>query len=198
MKRHRLAMNTEKTTTMVFSRKKVDCSVEVDGRKLENVTEQTYLGVILSEDGRMECELEKRICAALSAAEAVRSQVLESRELSKSAKMLVYKTMIEPTLTYGAESWVLKEREKQRVQAAEMRVLRKIAGVRRIDHVRNKDIRAQLRQEGVVEQVGRKREVWKKKVEEQIGSITEMAMHGVVPGQDQEEGQESDGAMLTD
>ena len=60
------------------------------------------------------------------------------------------------------ESRMLKEREKQRVQAAEMRVLRKIAGVMRIDHVRNEDIRAQLMQEGVVEQVGRKREVWKK------------------------------------
>ena len=38
-----------------------------------------------------------------------------------------------------------------------MRVLRKIAGVRRIDHVRNEDIRAQLRQEGVMKQVGRKK-----------------------------------------
>ena len=70
--------------------------MEVDGQKLENVREQTYLGVILSEDGRMECELEKRIGAALSAAGAVRNQVLENRELSKSAKMLVYKAMIEP------------------------------------------------------------------------------------------------------
>ena len=182
VKRHRLAMNTEKTTTMVFSRKQVDCSVEVDGRKLENVGKQTYLGVILNEDGRMECELEKRIGAALSAAGAVRSQVFESRELSRSAKMLVYKAMIEPTLTYGAESWVLKEREKQRVQAAEMRVLRKIAGVKRIDHVRNDDIRTQLGEEGIVEQVRRRREVWKKQVEEQVGSITEMVMSGVVPG----------------
>ena len=182
VKRHRLAMNTEKTTTMVFSRKQVDCSVEVDGRKLENVGKQTYLGVILSEDGRMECELEKRIGAALSAAGAVRSQVFESRELSRSAKMLVYKAMIEPTLTYGAESWVLKEREKQRVQAAEMRVLRKIAEVKRIDHVRNDDIRTQLGQEGIVEQVRRRREVWEKQVEEQVGSITEMVMSGVVPG----------------
>ena len=95
--------------------------------------------------------------------------------------MLVYKAMIEPTLTYGAESRVLKEREKQRVQAAEMRVLRKIAGVRRIDHVRNDDIRTQLGHEGIVEQV-RRREVWKKQVEEQVGSITEMVMSGVVPG----------------
>ena len=51
------------------------------------------------------------------------------------------KAMIEPTLTYGAESWVLTGREKQRIQAAEMRVFRKIAGVRRMDHVRNDDIR---------------------------------------------------------
>ena len=61
----------------------------------------------------MDCELEKRIGATLSAAGAVRSQVFESMELSRSAKMLVYKAMIEPTLTHGAESWVLKEREKQ-------------------------------------------------------------------------------------
>ena len=82
--------------------------------------------------------------------------------------------MIEPTLMYGAESWVLKEREKQRVQAAEMRVLRKIAGVRRIDNMRNDDIRTQLRQEGIVEQVRRKREVWKKQVEDVIANVIAM------------------------
>ena len=75
---------------------------------------------------------------------------------------------------YGAESWVLKEREKQRVQAAEMRVLRKIAGVRRIDNMRNDDIRTQLRQEGIVEQVRRKREVWKKQVEDVIANVIAM------------------------
>ena len=61
-----------------------------------------------------------------------------------------------------------------------MRVVRKIAGVRRMDHVRNDYIRVELRQEGVVEQVGRKREVWKKRVEEQLGSMTEMVMSGTV------------------
>ena len=79
----------------------------------------------MSEDGRMDYELEERIG----------SQAFESRKLSRSAKMLVYKAMIEPTLTYGVESWVLKEREKERVQAAEIRVCRKIVGVRRMDHV---------------------------------------------------------------
>ena len=54
VKQHRLAMTMEKATTMAYSRKQVNYSVEADGRKLENVWEQTYPGVILSEDGRME------------------------------------------------------------------------------------------------------------------------------------------------
>ena len=41
--------------------------------------------MILSENGRIECELEKTIGAALSTVGAVRSQVFESRELSRSA-----------------------------------------------------------------------------------------------------------------
>ena len=54
----------------------------------------------MSDDGRMDCELEKRIGAALSAAGAARSQVFESRELSRSAKMLVYKAIIQPTYVW--------------------------------------------------------------------------------------------------
>ena len=61
--------------------------------------------------------------------------------MTRSAKMLMCKAII-----YRANFdiiWcrVLKERETQIVKAAEMRVIRKIAGVRRIDHVRNNDIR---------------------------------------------------------
>ena len=42
------------------------------------------------------------------------------------------------------------------------------------------------------------REVWKKQVEELVGSITDMVMSGVVPGKRPRGGQKSDGGMLTD
>ena len=96
---------------MVFCKKQINCNVEVDGQRLASIRKQTYLGVALIEDGRMECKVEKRIGAALRTVGAVRSQVFESRELSRSAKTLVYKAMTVPTLTYGAELWVLKQRE---------------------------------------------------------------------------------------
>ena len=76
-----------------------------------------------------------------------------------------------PTLTYGCESWVRKEREKSRLQATEMRVLRKIAGVSRLDHVRNETVRDRLRVEPVLKKVERRQECWKKKVESREGSV---------------------------
>ena len=48
VKLHRLVINTEKTTSMVFSRQQeVDCKVEIEGQVLTNVRKQTYLGVVL-------------------------------------------------------------------------------------------------------------------------------------------------------
>ena len=45
-----------------------------------------------------------------------------------------------------------------------MRVLRKIAGVTRLDQVRNETVRDRLRLEPVLKKVERRRECWKKKV----------------------------------
>ena len=93
--------------------------------------------------------------------------------------------MIVSTLTYGAESWVVKENEKQRLQEAEMRVLRKTLRLHRIDHVRSHEIiiiRECLRHEGIVDQVGHKREVWKHRVEERKGSLMERVMNSTGPG----------------
>ena len=47
----------------------------------------------------MECELERIIRAAMEAAGAVRSQVFENKELSRSAKMLVYNQIVVATDT---------------------------------------------------------------------------------------------------
>ena len=53
-------------------------------------------------------------------------------------------------------------------------------------------------QKGFVEQVGRKREVWKKRAEEHIGLIREMVMSGAVPVKRPSGRPISDGTMLTD
>ena len=99
-----------------------------------------YLGARFSENGRMENKLERRIDRAATVLGAVRRTVFENRELSSEAKMTVYNAVVVPTLVYGCEAWVLKDRDKTRLQSAEMKVLRRVVGVTRLDCVRNEVI----------------------------------------------------------
>ena len=74
--------------------------------------------------------------------------------------MEVYNAMVVSTTMHGCESWVLRDKEKVRLQVREMSVLRKVAGVTRLDCIRNKEIRHRLQQRSIVEVVMERRENW--------------------------------------
>ena len=66
------------------------------------------------------------------------------RELSKKAKLSIFKTVFVPILTYGHESWVMTERMRSQVQASEMSFWRKIEGVTLFNKVRSSEIQKSL------------------------------------------------------
>ena len=125
----------------------------------------------------MGSEVERRIGMTMQTVAAMK-KVYDSREISRGAKVTVFEAVAIAALTYGCESWVLTEREKSRLQATEMRVLRKIAGVTRLDQVRNETVRDRLRLEPVLKKVDRRRECWKEKVESRKGSVVEKVLTG--------------------
>ena len=133
---------------------------------IEQARETVCLGVRLSENGWMESELERRIGMAATTVGALSEPVYGNKELSKEAKLRVYNAVVVPILVYGCEAWVLKERDKSRVQAIEMKVLRGVAGVTRLDCVMNEEIREGLKQKAVVAQMKRRRVGWKDSVGE--------------------------------
>jgi hypothetical protein len=51
-----------------------------------------------------------------------------------------YKVMVVSAGLYGSENWVLTEKDKNRIQAAEMRFLRSKMGVTRQDRLTNEAI----------------------------------------------------------
>ena len=75
---------------------------------------------------------------------------------------------------------MLKDRDKTRLKAAEMKVLRSMVGVTRLERVRNEAIRERLKQEAVVAQVKRRRELWREKMIENEGSLVNRVMKGQV------------------
>ena len=65
----------------------------------------------------------------------------------------------------------------------EMKVLRRVQGVTRLDCVRNEEIRKVLKKGAVVTQVMKRREWWKDKVMGNHGSLMEKVMRGQVDGE---------------
>jgi hypothetical protein len=63
--------------------------------------------------------------------------------------MRIRKTVLVPTLLYGTESVTILGKHKNRMQASEMKYLRKVTGKTRRDQIRNTKIRNQLKQESV-------------------------------------------------
>ena len=49
--------------------------------------------------------------------------------------------MIVPTVTYGSECWGMKVSERQKLNVFEMKCLRCMAGVSRMDRIRNEVVR---------------------------------------------------------
>ena len=103
-----------------------------------------YLGVLFASEGTMEREIGRRIGAAGAVLHSLYHTVVTKRELSRKAKLSIYRSIFVPTLTYGHEGWVMTERTRSRVQAAEMGFLRRVAGVSLRDRVRSSVIREGL------------------------------------------------------
>jgi len=58
--------------------------------------------------------------------------------------MKFYEVVIRPTLLYGSETWVTTKRDRTRLEAAEMRFLRRVKGYTRLDKIRSEIIRKEL------------------------------------------------------
>ncbi|KAL3973669.1 phosphorylated adapter RNA export protein [Sarotherodon galilaeus] len=82
-----------------------------------------------------EREIDRRIGAVAAVMRMLYQSVVVKRELSVKAKLSIYRSIYAPTLTYGHELWVVTERTRSRIQAAEMGFLRKVAGLSLRDRV---------------------------------------------------------------
>ncbi len=77
-------------------------------------------------------------------------RVLQCRSLEMNAKRRLYEGVVVPTALYGAETWNMGAAE-WRLNVMEMRFLRSMCRVTRMDQVRNDEVRRRMR---VVKRVG--------------------------------------------
>ena len=62
-------------------------------------------------------------------------------KINKETKLRIHNITAKRTLKFGSEAWVLKKREEQRLDAAQMKFLRHLLGITKLDKEKNQCIR---------------------------------------------------------
>ena len=69
----------------------------------------------------------------------------------------VYRTVVRPALMYG---WALKKAQEKKLEVAEMRMLRWMCGVTKLDKIRNERIRGTTKVGEITKKVHERRLKW--------------------------------------
>lgn len=96
---------------MIITDKKAQplrCNVSVNDKITDQVRRLCYLGSYITEDGRSEEEIKKRICDAI-----------QTRQRG-------VKTYVWAVLLYGSEAWTVSKKMEKKLEAAEMGCWRRL------------------------------------------------------------------------
>jgi len=70
--------------------------------------------------------------------------------MNKETKLRIHKITAKSALKFGNEVWVLKKREEQRLEAAQMKFLRYLLGITKLDKEKNQCIRQKTGAQNIV------------------------------------------------
>uniref|UniRef100_A0A8D8YS40 Craniofacial development protein 2 n=1 Tax=Cacopsylla melanoneura TaxID=428564 RepID=A0A8D8YS40_9HEMI len=125
-----LIVNENKSKYMVMSadenrRKPKD--LEIGQRKFEGVAQFKYLGDTLDHQVRIDIAIKERITSGNKAYFA-NLNLLKSKIINRKTKIKIYKTLIRPVVTYGGETWTLKQEDQEKLRRFERKIIRRIYG----------------------------------------------------------------------
>ena len=116
-------------------------NVMLNGEALEEVDQFKYLGSVIAANGGVKADVRHRVnegCKMLGALKGV----MKNRGLGMNVKRVLYEKVVVLTVMYGSESWGMKVAERQKLNVFEMKCLRSMTCVSRLDRVRNEVVRA--------------------------------------------------------
>ena len=80
--------------------------------------------------------------------------------MNKETKLRIHNITAKAVLKFGSEAWVLKKREEQRLEAAQMKFLRHLLGIIKLDKEKNQCIRQNTGAQNIVKEIKQYQEKW--------------------------------------
>src|SRR6218665_3654495 len=138
-----LKINVGKTKTMVTGKENFKEQIELEDIKIENVTEFTNLGSLLTYENDCSKEKERRIGRATGVM-AEFKKIWKRKNISIKTKRDIMVTCVIGVVLHACETWILKKKDKNKLMAFEMRCYRRILNVRWQQKIMNEEIRKRM------------------------------------------------------
>jgi hypothetical protein len=78
--------------------------------KLEQVQNIEYLGTVISDDERVDEEINNRIKKTNEILYQINNTLVRKKELTSKTKRQIYNSVYKPTLVYGSKSWTVLDK----------------------------------------------------------------------------------------
>ena len=140
-----MEMNIKNTKTMVVSRNVPvpAINISIEGKQIEQSNNMIYLGHRVTDNGKCEAEIKRRIIIAKASFENM-AKILTARKININIKIRLLKCYIWSTLLYGAETWTLTKATVNKLEAFEMWCYRRILRISWTEHKTNKEVLCML------------------------------------------------------
>jgi len=156
-KEYNLEIATKKTKVFGFAgpyhlRTKIIINYET----LEQVSQFTYLGCSISY--QFSNDVDPKLAKCLQLIGTIKR--ITFKKVRTETILKIYNTLVLPTFLYGSENWTITALQRRRIEAAEMKLLRPVAGYTLHDHKTNDYIRREQRITGTLDEIDEYRRSW--------------------------------------
>ena len=93
----------------------------------ERVENFKYLRVIINEDNKHQIDLQERIKTA-NKTYFMLQNFFRNENISTKLKLILKNTIIDKSLTYASETWILTERDRKQINIFKRKIFRRILG----------------------------------------------------------------------
>ena len=122
--------------------------IVINNNIIEQVTDFKYLGYCISE---YKSDLEDKLQTYNKINGAMRRKF--GKQMNKETKLRIHNITAKAALKFGSGAWVLKKREEQRLEAAQMKFLRNLLGITKLDKEKYQCIREKTGAQNIVKEI---------------------------------------------
>jgi len=129
-------------------------NIVINDNIIEQATDFKYLGYRISE---YKSDLEDKL-QTNKINGAIRRHF--GKQMNKETKLRIHNITAKAALEFGSEAWVLKKREEQRLEAAQMKFLRHLLGITKLDKEKNQCVREKKGTQNIVKEIKQYQKKW--------------------------------------